>query len=129
MINGDDLFGAADLAALGRTPAGVMCQEVAEPRKYRHRLPQARRHARQARRETRSGRPAARQHRRLLFPRGVRLQISLSPRGEYEITDFVSQLAVRGPFHVIRSTFWYPIGTEEAWNEAQTLDLTRVMTP
>ena len=56
------------------------------------------------------------------------IEIGLSPRGEYEITDYVSTLAHRQPFHVVRSTFWFPIGTEEAWNQAQQLDLDAVLT-
>ena len=32
------------------------------------------------------------------------------------------------PFHVVRSTFWYPIGTEDAWNAAQKMDLAKVLT-
>jgi hypothetical protein len=35
----------------------------------------------------------------------------------------VSTLARQAPFHVVRSTFWFPIGTEETWKQAQTLDL------
>ena len=65
---------------------------------------------------------------RSLFPRDVfNLEIRLSPRGEYEITDYVSQLAARQPFHVVRARFWFPIGTEEAWNAAQQLDLSGVI--
>jgi bifunctional UDP-N-acetylglucosamine pyrophosphorylase/glucosamine-1-phosphate N-acetyltransferase len=55
------------------------------------------------------------------------IEIGLSKRGEYEITDYVSQLAARQPFQVVRSTFWYPIGDEPAWNAAQTMDLAQVL--
>src|SRR5205823_4979102 len=34
VINGDDLFGAADLAKLAACPAGLIVQEVQEPRKF-----------------------------------------------------------------------------------------------
>ena len=34
VINGDDLFGAADLAKLAACPAGLIVQEVQEPKKY-----------------------------------------------------------------------------------------------
>ena len=64
-----------------------------------------------------------------LFPRSVfDLEIQLSPRGEYEITDYVSQLAARQPFHVVQASFWHPIGTEAAWQMAERLDLYNVMT-
>src|ERR1700722_2347302 len=34
VLNGDDLFGAADLKALSETPAGVLVHAVDEPRKF-----------------------------------------------------------------------------------------------
>src|SRR5205807_224811 len=34
VLNGDDLFGAADLAELAECPAGVLCAPVEEPRKF-----------------------------------------------------------------------------------------------
>ena len=60
-----------------------------------------------------------------LFPRTVfDIELTLSPRGEYEITDYVSALAARGPFQVIQAKFWLPIGTTEVWQKAQEMDLT-----
>ena len=64
-----------------------------------------------------------------LFPRTVfDIELKLSPRNEYEITDYVTTLARRQPFHVVRAGFWLPIGTEEAWRQAQTVDLDAVLT-
>ena len=128
VINGDDLFGAADLAALAATPAGLICQEVAEPRKFGIAfLKENGTLDRLVEKPDLDG-PQLANTGAYLFPRTVfDLEIGLSPRGEYEITDYVSQLAARGPFHVVRSTFWYPIGTEEAWNRAQALDLVKVL--
>ena len=55
-----------------------------------------------------------------VFPREVfDIEIGLSPRGEYEITDYVSVLAQKRTFQVVKADFWLPIGTEEAWNSAQ----------
>ena len=129
VLNGDDLFGAADLAALAAQPAGVLVAPVTEPKKFgivflhedgtlqrlleKQDLPP----------------PQLANTGAYVFPRTVfDLEIGLSPRGEYEITDFVSQLAARQPFHVVRSTYWFPIGTEEAWHAAQQQDLDKVMT-
>ena len=54
-----------------------------------------------------------------LFPRSVfDLTLPLSPRGEYEITDAVSQLAARGRFEVIEAGYWLPIGTVQQWQAA-----------
>src|SRR6185369_16959958 len=55
-----------------------------------------------------------------MFPKVVfDLTLPLSPRGEYEITDAVSQLAERGNFHVVEATYWLPIGTVAQWEAAQ----------
>ena len=130
VLNGDDLFGAADLANLAACPAGLIVADVLEPRKFgiaflkddgtldrlveKPDLPP----------------PQLANTGAYVFPRTVfDLEIGLSPRGEYEITDYVSQLAARQPFHVVHSTFWFPIGTEEAWIAAQREPLERVLNP
>ena len=59
-----------------------------------------------------------------LVPReALALTLPLSQRGEYEITDVVSQLVERGPFHAVEATTWLPIGNEEQWRGAAELDL------
>ena len=64
-----------------------------------------------------------------LFPKEVfDIEITLSARGEYEITDYVSKLAQRQPVRVVQAGFWFPIGTEEAWQQAQREDLAAKMT-
>jgi bifunctional UDP-N-acetylglucosamine pyrophosphorylase/glucosamine-1-phosphate N-acetyltransferase len=61
-----------------------------------------------------------------VFPRRVfDLALPLSPRGEYEITDAVAQLAATGPFHVVAADYWLPIGTVEQWQAAQTANLSK----
>ena len=64
-----------------------------------------------------------------LFPKSVfDIELKLSPRGEYEITDAVSILAERSPFHVVPATFWLPIGNVEAWEAAQKADIGKART-
>jgi bifunctional UDP-N-acetylglucosamine pyrophosphorylase/glucosamine-1-phosphate N-acetyltransferase len=61
-----------------------------------------------------------------VFPRSVfDIELTLSKRNEYEITEAVDKLAKAGPLHIVRATFWLPIGTVEAWQAAQTADLSR----
>ena len=55
------------------------------------------------------------------------IELALSPRGEYEITDYVSTLARQQPCHVVEAKFWFPIGTEEAWKRAEQQDLETVL--
>jgi UDP-N-acetylglucosamine diphosphorylase / glucose-1-phosphate thymidylyltransferase / UDP-N-acetylgalactosamine diphosphorylase / glucosamine-1-phosphate N-acetyltransferase / galactosamine-1-phosphate N-acetyltransferase len=128
VINGDDLFGAADLAELAACPAGVLVTEVHDPKRWGIAFLQAGGMLEKLVEKPDLPPPQLANTGAYVFPREVfRIEIGLSPRGEYEITDYVSSLARQQPFHVVRSRFWYPIGTEEAWNAAQTLDLDGVM--
>jgi dTDP-glucose pyrophosphorylase len=62
-----------------------------------------------------------------LFPKEVfDIELSLSRRGEYEITDYLSTLATRQPVQVVEAKFWLPIGTVEVWQKAQQMDLSAV---
>ncbi|MBM4072887.1 MAG: nucleotidyltransferase family protein [Planctomycetes bacterium] len=124
VINGDDLYGAADLAALAHCPAGLLVHPVDEPRRYGIAFLRA-----DGTLEKLVEKPDL-DGRRLantgayLFPASVfDIELSLSPRGEYEITDYVSTLAARQPVTVVEAQYWLPIGTEEAWNAAQREDL------
>ena len=128
-LNGDDLFGAADLAQLAALPAGVLVNPVDEPRKFGIAFLKADGTLEKLVEKPDLPAPQLANTGAYVFPRHVfDLEIGLSPRGEYEITDYVSQLAARAPFHVVRASFWFPIGTEEAWKKAQELDLESVLT-
>ena len=129
VLNGDDLFGAADLADLASRPAGVLVAEVQEPRKFGIAYVKPDGTLERLVEKPDLPPPQLANTGAYLFPHSVfDLEISLSPRGEYEITDYVSQLAARQPFHVVRAKFWFPIGTAEAWQAAQEQDLDAVLT-
>jgi bifunctional UDP-N-acetylglucosamine pyrophosphorylase/glucosamine-1-phosphate N-acetyltransferase len=131
VLNGDDLYGAADLAALLRHPCGMLAHPVDDPGRFGIAFLK----------EDGSGtldrlleKPADLAGPRLanigayLFPRWVfDVELPLSPRGEYEITDAVSAVAARAPFHVVPARAWLPIGTVEAWRAAEALDLPVVL--
>ncbi len=129
VLNGDDLFGAADLAKLASCPGGgVIVQEVQEPKKFGIAFLNADGTLEKLVEKPDLPPPQLANTGAYAFPRSVfRFEIGQSPRGEYEITDYVSQLAAVEPFQVVRSTFWFPIGMEEAWNEAKRLDLSNVL--
>ena len=72
------------------------------------------------------------------LPRGLRLslvtdasslfsvfqtELKQSARGEYEITNYVTALAVVQRVEVVQATLWLPIGTIEAWREVEKMDL------
>jgi NDP-sugar pyrophosphorylase family protein len=129
VVNGDDLYGAADLAALARHPAGVLCHVVTEPRKFGIAFLRADGTLeRLVEKPDLDGRRLANTG-AYVFPREVfEIEIHLSPRGEYEITDYVSAVAARQPVHVVTANYWLPIGTEEAWHKAQHEKLAEVLT-
>ncbi len=123
-VNGDDLYGARDLASLARTPAGLLVQPVEEPRRFGIAfLRPDGTLDRLVEKPNLDGRQLANTG-AYLFPKTVfNIPLTLSARGEYEITDYVSALAARQPFHVVQAKFWLPIGTVEVWQQAQTMEL------
>jgi NDP-sugar pyrophosphorylase family protein len=128
VINGDDLFGAKDLKALAEKPAGVLVHAVDEPRRFGIAfLKPDGTLEKLVEKPPLDGRHLANTG-AYVFPREVfDIDIQLSARGEYEITDYVSTLASRRPFHVVEAKFWLPIGTEETWKNAEQQKLDEVL--
>jgi NDP-sugar pyrophosphorylase family protein len=129
VVNGDDLYGAADLAELVRRPCGFLVRPVDEPRRFGIAFPRPDGTLeRLVEKPDLDGRQLANTG-AYLFPRSVfDIEIQLSPRGEYEITDYVSAVAAAQPFHVVQANFWLPIGDVAAWEKAQQMDLKSVLT-
>lgn len=124
VLNGDDLYGAADLAALARHRAGLLVHPVDEPRRFGIAfLKSDGTLERLVEKPDLDGRQLANTG-AYVFPREVfDIELKLSPRGEYEITDYLSTLATRQPVHVVEANYWLPIGTVEVWQQAQQEDL------
>jgi NDP-sugar pyrophosphorylase family protein len=129
VLNGDDLYGAADLADLASRPAGLLVHAVDEPRRFGIVFQRA-----DGSLEKLVEKPDL-EGRRLantgayVFPAEVfDTELTVSARGEYEITDYVTALAQRRKVDVVEARFWLPIGTVEAWQAAQALDLDSVLT-
>jgi NDP-sugar pyrophosphorylase family protein len=129
VLNGDDLYGAADLAALAERPMGLLVHPVDEPRRFGIAfLKPDGTLEKLVEKPPLDGRQLANTG-AYLFPRDVfDIEIGLSARGEYEITDYVSELATARPFHVVQTNFWLPIGDEAAWRRAQQMDLQAILT-
>jgi bifunctional UDP-N-acetylglucosamine pyrophosphorylase/glucosamine-1-phosphate N-acetyltransferase len=127
VINGDDLIRAADLARLAAVPQGLLVHPVATP----HLFGIVFRRSdgtleRIVEKPTDLPPPQWANIGAYLFPRRVfDLELPLSPRGEYEITDAVAQLAHQCPFFVVEAQGWIPIGNPDQWAAAQHADLTR----
>jgi NDP-sugar pyrophosphorylase family protein len=128
VLNGDDLYGAADLARLAACPAGLLVRTVDEPRRFGIAfLRPDGTLEKLVEKPDLDGCQLANAG-AYVFPRAVfDIDLKVSPRGEYEITDYVSTLAARRPFHVVEADFWLPIGTVEAWQEAQGRELEGVL--
>lgn len=129
VLNGDDLFGAADLAALAQHRVGVLVHPVDEPRRFGIVFLKADGTLdRLVEKPDLDGRQLANTG-AYVFPREVfDIELRLSPRGEYEITDYISTLATQQAVHVVQAGFWLPIGTVEVWQQAQKEELARVLT-
>jgi NDP-sugar pyrophosphorylase family protein len=128
-LNGDDLYGAADLAELSSRPAAVLVHSVDTPRQFGIAfLKPDGTLDRLVEKPDLDGRRLANTG-AYVFPRRVfDSELKLSARGEYEITDYVTALAQAGKVHVVEASFWLPIGTVEVWQSAQDIDLKSVLT-
>ncbi len=125
VLNGDDLIGRADLAKLAQVPMGILARSVDTPKDYGilFRNPDGTLNHIEEKPEGLTP-PQLANIGGYVFPRRVfDLTLPLSPRGEFEITDAVSQLATTGPFHVVAADYWLPIGNVEQWTAAQTADV------
>ena len=129
VLNGDDLYGAADLAELAVCPAGLLAQPVDAPQQFGIAFLKPDGSLEKLVEKPKIPGPQLANAGAYVFPRNVfDIDLTLSPRGEYEITEYVSKLAARHPFHVVRANFWLPIGTIEVWQAAQQEDLESVLT-
>ncbi len=128
-MNGDDLYGAADLAALAACPAGVLTYPVDDPKRWGIAFLKADGTLEKlVEKPDLEGRHLANTG-VYVFPKDVfDVPLALSARGEYEITDYVTAVAASRPVSVVPAKFWLPIGTVEAWRQAQEVDLEKVMT-
>ncbi|WP_439625869.1 nucleotidyltransferase family protein [Gemmata sp.] len=128
VLNGDDLIGRSDLAALAAVPMGILTHAVSEPESYGIVFPSAGGALERIVEKPKGlAPPQLANIGGYVFPKRVfDLTLPLSPRGEYEITDAVSQLAQEGGFRVVQASYWLPIGNVEQWEAAQTADVSAV---
>jgi UDP-N-acetylglucosamine diphosphorylase / glucose-1-phosphate thymidylyltransferase / UDP-N-acetylgalactosamine diphosphorylase / glucosamine-1-phosphate N-acetyltransferase / galactosamine-1-phosphate N-acetyltransferase len=129
VLNGDDLYGADDLARLVQCPAGLLVHPVDEPKKFGIAFMRADGSLEKlVEKPNLEGRYPANTGAYLFTQRAFEKQLALSPRGEYEITDFVTYLAELRLMQAVEARVWLPIGTEEAWKQAQEMDLDTLLT-
>lgn len=129
VLNGDDLYAGSDLSKLAEKPAGMLVRPVDEPRRFGIAFTRP-----DGTLEKLIEKPDL-EGRHLanigvyLFPKSVfDVELQLSPRGEYEITDAVQAVGRTQPFHCVPATTWLPIGDEAAWKAAEAMELERMLT-
>lgn len=120
VLNGDDLYGAADLARLAACSAGLLVHPVNKPKEFGIAFTRPDGSLKElVEKPNLEGRYPANAG-AYLFPRSVfDTELEVSARGEYEITDYVTALAGRQRVELIEAEFWLPIGTVEIWQAAQ----------
>ena len=125
VLNGDDLIGRADLARLAAEPMGILAHPVDDPAAFGIVFPRPDGSLdRIVEKPDGLSAPQLANIGAYLFPQRVfDLTLPMSPRGEYEITDAVSQLAAGGDFRVVRANYWLPISTVATWEASQAADL------
>jgi bifunctional UDP-N-acetylglucosamine pyrophosphorylase/glucosamine-1-phosphate N-acetyltransferase len=122
VINGDDLYGAADLARLASCSAGIIAQSVPDPRRFGIAFLKPDGSLERLVEKPDVDGPRLANAGAYVFPSDVfETELRVSSRGEYEITDYVSALAQRQRVDVIEASFWLPIGTVEVWQQAQNM--------
>jgi NDP-sugar pyrophosphorylase family protein len=128
VLNGDDLIGRADLLKLSQVPMGILAHAVQEPEHFGIIFPTPEQMlARIVEKPTGLVPPQLANIGGYMFPKHVfGLTLPLSPRGEYEITDAVSQLSADGAFHVVQAGYWLPIGNIDQWCWSQLADVNPV---
>jgi bifunctional UDP-N-acetylglucosamine pyrophosphorylase/glucosamine-1-phosphate N-acetyltransferase len=120
VLNGDDLYGAADLAELARQPAGLLVHPVNEPRRFGIAFLKSDGTLEKLVEKPDLDGPLPGNAGAYVFPRTVfEIELQKSSRGEYEITDYVTTLAQTQSVSVVETKFWLPIGTVEVWQAAQ----------
>lgn len=128
VMNGDDLFHAGAIARLAQAPLGILAVERDDGSSFGVIVPDE--HGNVARLHEKP--PAG------LYPPPVRINIGTyklnqsvfeipltkhETRGEYEITQYVTEMAQRQPVAIVESPFWFPVGTPEQLEAAQNIDL------
>jgi bifunctional UDP-N-acetylglucosamine pyrophosphorylase/glucosamine-1-phosphate N-acetyltransferase len=130
VLNGDDLYGAADLAELARQRAGLLVREVSDPEKWGIAFVKADGSLEKLVEKPKGlAAPQLANAGAYVFPEDVfTTELKLSARGEYEVTDYVTAEAAKGEVRPVKCRFWLPIGDVAAWQAAQGVELEGVMT-
>lgn len=128
VLNGDDLYGAQDLKKLASVSSGVIVKEVVDPWNFGVASLNVDGSLGRMTEKPKIHGPAMANTGAYHFPQSVFSQeLGISARGEFEITDYLSTLAKQQRVEVIPAGFWYPVGTVEAWESVQKINLSLML--
>lgn len=126
VLNGDDLYAAQDLEKLLTHSFALLAYPVQEPSRFGIIRSQSDGTLEELVEKPNWPGPQLANIGAYIVPRAIfEVPPEISPRGEYELTQMVNDLARIIPCRVLQAEFWHPIGTIEAWQLAQSLDLSR----
>ena len=127
VINGDDLYDAGSLHELAQKPLGILVVELNDPTKYAAVVTNKKGYVVRLHEKPPAGLyspPVAVNIGAYKLNRSIfDMKLSLSERGEYEITEYITELAKKEKVSAVNAKFWLPIGTPEQLGEAQRVDL------
>lgn len=127
VLNGDDLYSAEAIARLAAAPLGLLTMPRMEQSSWGVAVTNEQGHLLRLHEKPAEGTyPLPIQASVGAYKLDKRIfdyELPLSPRGEYELTDYLSYMASQYPVELVETEFWYPIGTPEALEAAQTMDL------
>lgn len=127
VLNGDDLYDSASLAALAEQPIGILGATRDNASKWGVLVVGENNQLSRIHEKP----PEGMYPNPVLVNAGVykfdsrifEYELPLSSRGEYEITDYMTYLASSTEVSIVPGQFWNPIGTPQDLEQAQTLDI------
>ena len=131
VVNGDDFYSTRAIQALAQVPLGIMCIQREDQAKWGVAVTNAQGHVVKIHEKPEEGTYPTPVNASIgaykLSQRIFEHELPLSPRGEYELTDYVTWLAAREPVHIVQSDFWMPVGYPQDIDAAEKLDLSRLV--
>ncbi|NJL92202.1 MAG: nucleotidyltransferase family protein [Anaerolineae bacterium] len=123
--NGDDLFGTAAIAQLAQVPFGILTIAREDQSRWGVAVKdEAGRLVRLHEKPPEGTYPTPVQASIGAYKLSQQIfdyELPLSPRGEYELTDYVSWLAEREAVQLVEADFWFPVGTPAELAVAQEI--------
>lgn len=127
VLNGDDLYDSGDVANLAEVRVGVLGTTSDDPSRFGVLVVNTDGHFVRIHEKPPKGQYPASvliSTGAFKFHHGIFTHpLTLSARGEYEITDYLTYITTQEAVKIVQAVFWFPVGTPAALEAAQTLRL------